>query len=121
MTALLLADEPMRTTNNEEGRALLLALLATLGSRSRAMGLLTTHIDGLQAAGVRLCHMAGLAQAGREAFARGVTMPAATLRGLMDYRVIPGDDHRGSDAVAVAALLGLDADIIAAAKKHLKT
>ena len=121
MTALLLADEPMRTTNNEEGRALLLALLTSLETRRRTMGLVTTHIDGLQAAGVRLSHMAGLDDAGREAFARGVTMPATTLRGLMDYRVVSGDDRRGSDAVAVAALLGLDSDITDAAKKHLKT
>jgi|GEM_PF-3117815 len=120
MTALLLADEPMRTTNNEEGRALLLALLGSLGRCDRIMGLLTTHIDGLQAAGVRLCHMAGLGDAGRDALLESSGLSAAGVRGMMEYRILSGDHRRGSDAIAVAALLGLDADIIEAARTNMK-
>ncbi len=118
---LLLVDEFARTTTPHEGKALSIALLARLAER-RACALFATHLEGLaEAAHVRHFAVRGL---------RGIPTPPPTddvgevlalLAQSMDYRVAEagtGDSPR-ADAIALAALLGLDRAFVEAAYRAL--
>lgn len=119
---LVLVDEFARTTTPAEGRALLVALLERLRDRG-ACGLVATHLAGVaREAGVRHFAVRGL---------RGIPQPPptgdlahalATLAASMDYSIAEvGDDaEAGTDALALAALLGLDGELVRSAYRHLK-
>ena len=114
---LALVDEFARTTSPGEGRALLVALVRTLVKRGMR-ALVATHFDGVS----RETHTAHLAIAGlRHALpagpARDLDAALAALGEAMDYRVLAvgPEDEPPADALALAALLGLDPDLIAAA------
>ncbi len=118
---LVLADEFARTTTPVEGKALLVALLRRLRDRG-ACALAATHLSGVaSAAGARHFAVRGL---------RGIPQPPAEgdlhqalarLAASMDYTIgeVRTDDAATADALALASLLGLDAEIVADARRLL--
>ena len=120
---LVLADEFARTTTPLEGKALLVALLRRLRDRG-ACALAATHLSGVaSAAGARHFAVRGL---------RGIPSPPgstdlhealARLAESMDYTIaeVGSDDASGADALALASLLGLDADVVDEARRLLRS
>ncbi len=118
---LVLVDEFARTTTPLEGKALLVALLRRLRDRA-ACGLAATHLAGVAVeAGARHFAVRGL---------RGIPQPPPTgdlhqalaaLAESMDYTIAEvGDDASTvADAIALASLLGLDAELVEIARRHL--
>jgi hypothetical protein len=118
---LLLVDEFARTTTPHEGKALSIALLARLGER-RACALLATHLEGLAAAaGARHFAVRGLRGIPTPPPAEDVGEALALLAQSMDYRVaeVGAEDAPRADAIALAALLGLDRAFVEAAYRAL--
>jgi DNA mismatch repair protein MutS2 len=114
---LVLADEFARTTNPREGKALVVALLERLRARG-ACGLAATHLEGVaEAAGARHFAVRGLREipAGP---APEVESALAALAGSMDYRLseVTGDGAARADAIALAALLGVEPEYVEAAR-----
>ena len=119
---LVLVDEFARTTTPLEGKALLVALLERLRARG-ACGMLATHLAGVaREAGARHFAVRGLRGIPHRPPAGDLHAALATLAASMDYSIAQvGDDApSGSDALALAALLGLDPELIAGAYRHLK-
>ncbi|MBV9232889.1 MAG: hypothetical protein JO030_02495, partial [Candidatus Eremiobacteraeota bacterium] len=118
---LLLGDEFARTTTPHEGKALLIALLERLRGRA-ACALLATHLGGVAAA-ARVRHFAvhGLRGIPSRPSGEQIEDVLAALAASMDYRVgeVSGDEAAAGDAVALAQLLGMDGDFIAAAYRAL--
>jgi len=114
---LIVIDEFARTTGPREGRALLIAFAEALRARG-VFALLATHFEGIaETAGVPHLRIAGLRQHALGTL-DGDDLDAAldAINAAMDYRVVPAADARNeSDALALAALLGLDADVVARA------
>jgi hypothetical protein len=112
---IFLLDEFARTTGPREGRALLVAVIEALAHRG-AFALAATHYDDV-ARDAQCAHVA-IAGLGERTFdVRAATDIHAALDAVaqaMDYRIIPVAEgaHSPSDALAVAALLGLDPTII---------
>jgi DNA mismatch repair protein MutS2 len=116
--ALVLVDEFARTTGPREGRALLIAFAEALREH-RAFALVATHFDDVAAlASVPHLRIAGLRDRGIETVAPGDLDSALdAINAAMDYRVVDASDgSASSDALALAALLGLDARVIARAR-----
>lgn len=114
---LYLLDEPGRATRVEEGRALTKAILAAI-AQSPSRLLLSTHLDGLEGEAVEQFSMRGLR---REALAEHRANSALPLNELMDYRVVTADEQTRflGEALDVAELLGLEAELITQARRHL--
>jgi DNA mismatch repair protein MutS2 len=118
---LVLADEFARTTTPQEGRALLVALI----ERLRALGgcaFIATHLAGVaRAAGVRHLAVRGLRGIPRKPDTEDLDRALAALAESMDYTLaeVTDDAAPPADAIALASLLGLDDDLIAAARKAL--
>lgn len=117
---LALFDEFARTTQSREAETLLSAVMAALAGRPGAVAVFSTHFRGIRRlAGARYLRMrgldrAGLAQAGPEADADARIRLIAQH---MDFRLTADDGGPGvSDALAVAASLGLDPGIVARAE-----
>jgi DNA mismatch repair ATPase MutS len=118
---LVLVDEFARTTTPLEGKALLVALLRRLRERA-ACGLAATHLASVaREAGARHFAVRGL---------RGIPQPPPTgdlhqalaaLAASMDYSIaeVGPDDVADGDAIALASLLGLDAELVETARRHL--
>ena len=118
----VLIDEFARTTTPPEAKALLVALLERL-REDGACGLAATHLAGVaREAGVRHFAVRGLRGIPQPPPAHDLHAALATLAASMDYSIVPvGDDEAGgADALALAALLGLDARLVADAYGHLK-
>lgn len=118
---LMLADEFARTTTPQEGRALLVALVARL-RELRACGIIATHLAGIaQAAGVAHFAVRGLREIPRRAAHGNVEDALASLAAAMDYRIaeVGGDERARADAIALAQLLGVDDAFVEAAYRAL--
>jgi hypothetical protein len=120
--ALVLVDEFARTTSPREGRALLVALLETLGARG-AFGLAATHLAHVaRAAGV-----AHYASGGLRALPPRPPAPLPLERALeriasaMDYGLTRVDEQAESlsHAIELADALGLDPLLLARAREAL--
>jgi hypothetical protein len=129
---LAVFDEFARTTGAGEAEALMQALVEHMGSFSGTLCLFATHIQcsPLEDKG-RAFRMAGLgAGQARATVGSGGTKGEETLdallariNSLMRYRVVPRDESgevSNSDALAVARLLGLDAELVDRAEELLK-
>ncbi|MDP9018791.1 MAG: hypothetical protein M3N19_10770 [Candidatus Eremiobacteraeota bacterium] len=118
---LFLVDELARTTTPDEGRALLLALMARLRDR-RICAFVATHLSGI-ARDASAPHYAvrGLRGAPHEAPSENLQEALAALARLMDYTIEPvTDDRAGSaDALFLAGMLGLDRNFIQTAWQML--
>jgi hypothetical protein len=116
--ALLLVDEFARTTGPREGRALLVALVEALSGRD-AFALIATHFESVaRDAGVAHLTIAGLADRSLDLHAaRDLHAALDAIAAAMDYRIVAvdGEARSASDALAVAALLGLEPAIVARA------
>jgi hypothetical protein len=121
LPALVLVDEYARTTGPREGRALLVALVEALAMRPHTFALVATHVDGVaEAAGVAQLRVTGAAPAALEGIVAGDLHDAlAALAGAMDYRIVPAGraGAGGSEAIALARILGLPAPLIARAAR----
>lgn len=126
--ALTFFDEPARTTGSHEAEALLSALVeayldaGAAGDGSRAV--FATHFRGVaRLPKAEYWRMHGLdrgaACAGLDADA---PLPArlAGINRAMRYRLEPDDDSApsGSDALAIAAMLGLDCALVERAERY---
>jgi DNA mismatch repair ATPase MutS len=118
---LILVDEFARTTTPHEGKALCVALLARLRER-HACAILATHLEGLAAAaGVRHFAVRGLRGIPEPSPASDVREVLAILAASMDYRIaeVSGEDAARGDAIALAALLGIDRRFVESAYRAL--
>jgi DNA mismatch repair protein MutS2 len=118
---LILMDEFARTTTPREGKALVVAVVRRLQDEG-AIGLVATHVDGVaRAAGVRHYAVRGLARM-PERPPGDLHDALATLAASMDYTLVEvrGESRAGSDAIALAGLLGMDPSIVDAARAALE-
>ncbi|HYZ17829.1 MAG TPA: hypothetical protein VE591_15570 [Candidatus Acidoferrum sp.] len=115
---LVLVDEFARTTGPREGRALLVAFVEALRAR-RAFALVATHFEGVAEA-ARVVHLRIAGLRGQRLDGVGVDDLDAALDAInaaMDYRIVDASEATGeSDALALAALLGLDGELVARAR-----
>jgi DNA mismatch repair protein MutS2 len=115
---LVLLDEFARTTGPREGRALLVALVEAFRARG-AFVLAATHFDGVaEAAQVPHLRIAGLHERTLETLdAADLDVALDAINAAMDYRIVPAHEAASeSDALALAALLGVDAGVVARAR-----
>lgn len=111
---LALIDEPARTTNPEEGKALVNAIVELLGG-SGSQSLVTTHYSGLSVQCRRL-RVRGF----REEKAAGHTLTASTVNDFIDYSLDPSDETEvPHEALRIARLIGVDASVYETAEKYL--
>jgi DNA mismatch repair protein MutS2 len=119
----VLIDEFGRTTTPHEGKALLIALLERLRNRD-ACGMVATHLGGVaREAGLRHFAVRGLRGIPQQPATSNLHEALSALAASMDYTIAEvgeGEEVRRADAIALAALLGLDAGLIDAAYRALK-
>jgi DNA mismatch repair protein MutS2 len=123
---LALFDEFARTTNSHEAEALLSAVIEAMADNPRVTALFSTHFLGVQRLDqARYLRMRGLDQAGLDfQDAAGVALDERIrlINRRMDHRLVPdAAEQPVSDAIAVAALLGLDPAIAARATYYFQT
>jgi len=109
-----LLDEFARTTTPREGKALLVAVLKRLQAIG-ARGLSATHLAGIApAAGVRHFAVRGLRGIPNRPGTSDLHQALESLASSMDYTIEEVTDEAAarSDAIALAALLGLDERVI---------
>lgn len=124
--AFVVLDELGRTTSSREAAALVAAAAERFAAATGTRCLLATHFRGAcPSEAVARLRMAGLdREAARAAAAGGRLGGKDRLRAiaqLMRYEIVRDDGieaAKGSDALEVAALLGLDEDIMKAAQAH---
>lgn len=111
---LVLIDEPAKTTNPSEGKALVNALLARF-SRNRIMALISTHYSGLDTSRCRCLRVKGF-----EKPRDGAPLKPENIRDYIDYSLVEDNrDHVPMEALRIAGLLGVDPDFIASAGDYL--
>jgi DNA mismatch repair protein MutS2 len=119
---LMLLDEFARTTTPREGKALLVAVMERLSSE-RACGLAATHLAGVaEAAGTRHFAVRGLRGIPQRPVTSDLHEALEALAASMDYTLEEVEDERarGADAIALAALLGIDGPLIDAAYRAME-
>ena len=110
-TQLILIDEPGRTTNPDEGKAIVNAVAGML-SEADAFTLITTHYSGIASNGKRL-RVRGLKDTD------GGTLSVKRLSELMDYSLV--EDREGNvprEALRIARLLGVNEDFAKEIEKN---
>ncbi|MCE1195492.1 hypothetical protein LWX53_03210 [bacterium] len=139
-------DEFARTTGSEEAEALLSEVVGRFAEAKRCTALFATHFGRIERdRAVHWLRMAGLdRKAARERFQKAADAPGAAagaeivavdearlrdINRLMRYEILedraarggsaPEDEAAASDALEIAALLGLDAGLIAGARRRL--
>lgn len=110
---LVLFDEFARTTSSHEAEAILSAVIEALSGTPGILALFSTHFRGVRRlAGVSYLRMKGLDHAGLDLHgADGASLDERIrlINRHMDHRLVPDEGTRAvSDAIAVAALLGMD-------------
>lgn len=119
---LVLVDEFARTTTPQEGRALLIALLARLRARG-STALVSTHLAGIAAAaGASHYAIRGLRSTPPRPEDGDLARALAALAGAMDHTLaeVTADAPPQTDALALAELLGLDPALIRDAYGRLR-
>ena len=90
----------------------------------RACGLAATHLGGVaEAAGARHYAVRGLRGIPKRPATTDLTRVLETLAASMDYTLeeVRGERTREADAIALAALLGIDEAVITAAHRALES
>lgn len=112
---LVLIDEPARTTNPEEGAAIVDSIIGLLND-THSLTLLTTHYGNIRSECRRL-KVKGLRD--DKNLDKGVDQNS--LKGLMDYSLVDADgnavDH---EALRIACLLGIDRRFALEIEKRLR-
>lgn len=112
---LILIDEPARTTNPEEGRAIVSALTAMLND-TRSISVVTTHYSGVDTECCRL-RVKGLGERADDMTA----LSAGMLSDLMDYTLEQDDDPEvPHEALRIARLLGISPQFASRIEDNLK-
>ncbi len=117
----LLIDEFARTTTPHEGQALLVAVIGRLRQRG-ICALVATHLSGVaRAAGVAHLAVRGLRTVPSRPLNGDLAAALEALAAAMDYTLLEvgADDPGQTDALALARLLGLDDELVAAASAAL--
>lgn len=110
---LALVDEPARTTNPEEGKALVNALVELL-SAHQVSTLITTHYSGIEAPARRV-RVKGFT--GREA---SIPVTLQNINDFMDYSLLETDGQEAPhEALQIAAILRIDEELLEKTKKYL--
>ncbi len=125
--SLLLIDEIASGTNPSEGLALTRAIVDHL-KEEPVITLITTHFErvaeGDDVVNLQVTGLAGadLSQLDTQLKAAGSTDRVNVIRRFMDYRLrrVDGRGDVPRDALNIAQMLGIDADIIERAKEYLK-
>lgn len=113
-SALVLIDEPARTTNPTEGKALVNAIADYLHSAS-VPALITTHYSGI-ATPCRRLRVKGLRP---DVEASGLDV--GRIDECIDYSLMPDSDTEvPHEALRIARMLGVDSDITQGAETYLK-
>ena len=115
-TGFIIADEPARTTSPADGAALLEGLVAAVAARGWHGWFATHFADAGQGVAVSAWAVAGLRGAVTESEMLGEGSLAA-LESRMDYRLVPADGSAASDALRVAAALGLGDEVLSIARQ----
>lgn len=103
---LILIDEPARTTNPREGKAIVQAV-GTLLSHQQSVSVITTHYSQL---GLRCPCLRVRGFTGHDINA---VMTPENINHFMDYSLIPNDsDEVPHEALSIATLLGCDGEMI---------
>ncbi len=109
---LALIDEPARTTNPEEGKAIVSATLDIL-QESNIQSLVTTHYNGLDTS-CRKLRVKGLMI---EKISSSVTIDS--INNYIDYSLIENnDDIVPMEALRIASILGVDSELLEKANKY---
>ena len=110
---LVLIDEPARTTNPVEGKALVQAIV-TLLQGSRSLTLVTTHYSQLGVACRRL-RVKGFVEELVD-----VPLTAQNINRFIDYSLVADDsDEAPQEALRIAEMLACDPDLVASARQFL--
>jgi len=123
--AFMVLDEFGRTTSSHEAEAILTAVIAALVERKGLRSVFSTHFRGVERLpGVRYLRVRGLdREAARCTICDDEGEPLRDrirrINGMMEYGLVDdtGPGPGGSDAVAIASLLGLDRGIVARAEE----
>jgi DNA mismatch repair ATPase MutS len=123
--AFMVLDEFARTTSSHEAEAILTAVVSALVERKGLRSVFSTHFRGVgRLAGVRYLRVRGLdREAARCTICDDEGEPLRDrirrINGMMEYGLVDdtGPGPGGSDAVAIASLLGLDRGIVARAEE----
>jgi DNA mismatch repair ATPase MutS len=111
---LALIDELARTTNPEEGKAIVNATLDIL-SLYNVRCLITTHYSGLKWSGRRLMVK------GLRTEKQTEPLTVKNINDYMDYSLIEhGSESTTKQAIQIAQLLGIDDDLLQRASEYLK-
>lgn len=111
---LALIDEPARTTNPEEGRAIVNAVTALLAKLSVCC-LITTHYSNITA-NCRKLRVKGL-----ETGMLNEKLTVKNINNYMDYTLLEhGADDVPHEALRIASILEIDAELIEQAVQYLK-
>jgi DNA mismatch repair ATPase MutS len=116
--AFIVFDEFARTTSSREAEAILSAAIEILARAGQGRSLFSTHFHGIQRAiGARFLRMRGLDRESADRAIRADEPLAERIRkinGMMRYEIVEDSNEaaEGSDAIAIAALLGLDRGIV---------
>ena len=112
-TLLLLIDEPARTTNPVEGKALVQAIVAIL-EQSPSITLVTTHYSGLGTICRRL-RVKGFVEDMAD-----VPLTPKNINRFIDYSLTEDQsDNVPHEALRIASILGCDDQMITLAKKQI--
>ncbi len=111
---LALIDELARTTNPDEGKAIVNATLDIL-SANRVCSIITTHYSGIEAK-CRKLKVKGLMTGKIEG-----NIPFENLNDLMDYSLVETENtEASSDGIRIAEIMGVDEELIERAKRYFK-
>jgi hypothetical protein len=123
---LVLMDEFAKTTNSAEGAALLSAVLHVFARTPSYYALVSTHLSGLALPeGVAAWRMRGFDEKAFKDFLGAetggtLTERLARIHRYMRYELVADDaSPRAGDALKVARVLGLDADVVDSAERLL--
>lgn len=112
---LILIDEPARTTNPTEGKAIVQAVATILDKRGSAT-LITTHYSQL-GLGCRRLRVKGFVEE-----AANVPLTPENINNFMDYSLVPDqNDNVPQEALRIATILGCDSQMLETAYSFLVT
>jgi DNA mismatch repair ATPase MutS len=114
--ALVLVDEPARTTNPTEGEAIVNALVELLAAHHVA-ALVTSHYSGIRADAKRL-RVKGFSE---DMDGAETKITAANIQDYMDYSLVPDDGRAPREALRIARILGVDEELTARAACRIKS
>ena len=122
---LVVMDEPCRGTNPSEATAIVQALCQAY-ARSQSSLLMATHYKVVPGKGLRFYRIKGIRQNGLENIQPASGLKDAELirqiQALMDFHLeeVDGSQHHPSAAIQIAALLGMDTELIQIMQKLWK-